>query len=78
MQTILVYLVSGWDFIYEIFIWQLKNPAAWGFWAGFWFYILDRVVAWTPTKIDDSLVDILKRAIDMGFQKAREKLNLPK
>lgn len=73
INWILGQLVSGWWFVTVVVNWSIANPAAAAFWAGVWATALNYIVKITPTKVDDSLLDAIIRAVTDGLERAKGK-----
>lgn len=69
LSTILAQFVSGFELVKIIATWVKDNEVAALFWGGFWIFILDRFFAWTPTKLDDTVWNVLKQAVANGLRK---------
>ncbi len=70
IEWVLKQFVSGWDVFVIVIEWAVKNPVAAAFWAGVWASILNYVVKITPTRLDDSLLDAITRALVEGMSRA--------
>lgn len=70
IEWVLKQFVSGWDVFVIVLAWAANNPVAAAFWAGVWASILNYVVKITPTRLDDSLLDAITRALIEGMNKA--------
>ena len=71
MEWLLAQLVSGWWLVKVVINWSIANPGAAMFWVGVWGTLFNYLVKITPTRIDDSLLDALSRAIKEGFSKSK-------
>lgn len=69
INSILGGLLSGFKFISQIAEWCIEQPLAASFWGAVFFSILNSIVKYTPTKVDDSLLDILVRSITNAVTK---------
>lgn len=70
IEWVLKQFVSGWDVFVIVLAWAANNPVAAAFWAGVGASILNYVVKITPTRLDDSLLDAITRALVEGMSRA--------
>ena len=73
METILTYLVSGFDFVQTMINFGIKHPDAAAFWAGVTMVLLNIIVKYTPTKVDDSILSAVTRAVSEGLTRVKAK-----
>lgn len=73
METILTYLVSSFDYVKTMINFSIEHPEAAAFWAGVATVLLNIIVKYTPTKVDDSILSAVTRAVTEGVNKAKAK-----
>lgn len=69
LANILTQFVSGFELVQTVLNWVKDNEVAALFWGGVWVFILDRFFAWTPTKWDDTVWNVLKQSVKEGLKK---------
>lgn len=73
METILTYLVSSFDYVKTLINFGIEHPEAAAFWAGVATVLLNIIVKYTPTKVDDSILSAVTRAIAEGISRVKVK-----
>ncbi len=74
MEWLLTKLVGSFDVVKEIIQFSLEHPEAAAFWAPVILVILNYAVKATPTKIDDSIISAVSRAVTEGVRSAKTKM----